>query len=152
MNRSTENAASGTHEQTTPGALHRLLARLFDDHQRMYPHHAHLCPLCQDTELALTLLAELLPDGDDACPGCCAPAGAAHADCCPGKDGRCPGCASAPGDFHLAYCPVGRSRETFQPRSAGQPALAPIPHGISSYQLPDGTTGTSYTSSTLQPR
>lgn len=105
-----------THEQTTSVALHRLLTRLLDDHQRMSPHHAHLCPLCQDTERTLDLLAEELPDGENDCPGCCAPNGQPHADSCPAKDGNCPGCAVQPGQRHLEYCPVGRSTAIFQPR------------------------------------
>lgn len=102
-----------THEQTTPAALHRLFARLLDDHQRMHPHHAHLCLLCQETERTLDLLADELPDGDDECPGCCAPKGEPHADSCPDKDGKCPGCAVQPGQRHLEYCPVGRSTTVF---------------------------------------
>lgn len=102
-----------THDDTTPAGLHRLLLRLLDDHQRMSSHHADLCPLCQDTERTLDLLADQLPD-DDTCPGCCAPTGEPHADTCPGKDGNCPGCAAAPGTAHLPYCPVGRSGSLFQ--------------------------------------
>jgi hypothetical protein len=26
-----------------------LIKRLFSDHQRMYPHHAHLCAECKDS-------------------------------------------------------------------------------------------------------
>jgi hypothetical protein len=107
-----------THEQTTPVALHRLLTRLLNNHQRMHSHHAHLCTLCQDTERTLDLLAEQLPDGDT-CPGCCAPAGEPHADSCPGKDGNCPGCAVEPGHRHLPYCPVGRSTTVFPPSVLG---------------------------------
>jgi hypothetical protein len=55
---STSNAAP------IPGptcSLHSLLTRLLDDHQRMYPHHADLCPLCQDTKRMLDKLAIELP-------------------------------------------------------------------------------------------
>ena len=51
-----------THDAITPGGMHGLLQRLLDDHQRMNPHHARLCPLCQDTGIAMELLAEQLPD------------------------------------------------------------------------------------------
>lgn len=149
-----ENATNGDggHEQITPGALHRLVARLLEDHQRAEPHHADRCPLCQDAEMTLDLLAEQLPDGDDACATCCAPAGEDHADSCPGRHGHCPGCDAAPGDFHAAYCPAGRSSTTFQPTAVCDQAPAPIPLSISSYQLPDGTTGSTYPSSTHSPR
>lgn len=50
------------HDQTTPVALHQLVNRLLADHQRIYPHHADLCPLCQDAELTLDLLADEIPD------------------------------------------------------------------------------------------
>jgi hypothetical protein len=100
-------------DQTAPAALHSLLTRLLDDHQRMHPHHAHLCPLCQDTERAIQLLAEHLPDED--CSTYCAPPGEPHADTCPGKDGNCPGCAAAPGTDHLSYCPRRRTNHVFHP-------------------------------------
>jgi hypothetical protein len=58
------------HDNTTPVALHQLLTRLQDDHQRIHPHHAHLCPLCQDTERTLDLLADEVPDdfANEDCP------------------------------------------------------------------------------------
>lgn len=56
-----------THDDTSPVKLHGLLRRLLEDHQRIMPHHAHLCPLCQDGERALDLLADEVPD--------CAPSG-----------------------------------------------------------------------------
>lgn len=48
----------------TPVALHQLLTRLLDDHQRMAPHHADLCPLCHDAARALAVLADELPAGE----------------------------------------------------------------------------------------
>jgi hypothetical protein len=162
-----------THEQTTPVALHGLIRRLLDDHQRIFPHQAELCPLCQDTERTLDLLADELPDEE--CGICCAPAGQPHADACPGKDGDCPGCAAKPGESHGAYCPVAAAggAATVQPAlmtrtgyrcaeccaKAGQPHAdtcpeastptepdkAPIPPGISGcYLLADGTYGSFY--------
>ena len=32
-----------------PTEMIDLIKRLFDDHQRMYPHHAHLCDECKDS-------------------------------------------------------------------------------------------------------
>lgn len=59
-----------SHDQTTPVALHKLIARLLDDHQRVHPHHADLCPLCQDTMTTLDLLADEVPeDWDRLAPG-----------------------------------------------------------------------------------
>jgi hypothetical protein len=52
-----------THDDTSPVKLHGLMRRLLEDHQRIMPHHAHLCPLCQDAERTLDLLAEEVPDG-----------------------------------------------------------------------------------------
>jgi hypothetical protein len=49
-------------EQTGPVALHRLMRRLLEDHRRTTPHHAQLCPLCQDAEQTLDLLAEEVTD------------------------------------------------------------------------------------------
>lgn len=49
-------------EQTGPAALHSLVRRLLEDHQRIHPHHAQLCPLCRDAEQTLDLLAEEVPD------------------------------------------------------------------------------------------
>jgi hypothetical protein len=109
-------------DKTSPAALCRLLVRLLDDHQRAQPHHAHLCPLCQDTTLALDLLAEELPD----------------------DGGECPCCGAAAGDIHLTHCPADGN-------AAAQDRAA-IPLGISHYQLPNGTTGGSYPSSNHQPR
>lgn len=51
-----------THDQTSPVALHRIISRLLDDHQRMTPHHFDLCPLCQDASTTLDLLADEVPD------------------------------------------------------------------------------------------
>jgi hypothetical protein len=51
------------HEDTTPVALHRLLRRLLEGHQQNQPHPVHRCPLCQDTERTLDLLADEVPEG-----------------------------------------------------------------------------------------
>lgn len=110
-----------THDDITPAALHSLLLRLQDDHQRMHPHHAHQCPLCQDTERTIGLLAELLPDED--CATCFATLGESHADTCPGKDGNCPSCAVPPGADHLPYCPSWLTSRVFQPRAACAPDI-----------------------------
>jgi len=112
-------------------ALHSLLRRLQDDHQRMEPHHEDLCPLCRDTERAIGQLAKHLPAVDLACPGCCAEPGEPHAGTCPGRDGRCPGCAAFPGEKHREYCPVGRSGSRFR--------LSEIGHA-SAYQPQQGET------------
>lgn len=66
--RAEPSVAPGVRAEIAPAGLHALLLRLLDDHQRMISHHAHLCPLCQDTCLALELLAEQLPD-DELLPG-----------------------------------------------------------------------------------
>lgn len=100
-------------DQTAAAALHGLLLRLLDDHQRIEPHHAHLCNLCQDTVRAIQVLAEQLPDED--CPTCCASPGEAHAETCPGANGNCPGCAATPGAEHFAYCPARQTNRFFQP-------------------------------------
>lgn len=58
-------------EETAPAALHGLLRRLLEDHQRIMPHNAELCPLCQDAERTLDLLADEVPDdasADSNCP------------------------------------------------------------------------------------
>ncbi len=36
-------------------ALLAALRALLEDHQRVMPHHAHLCPLCQQAEVAIEI-------------------------------------------------------------------------------------------------
>lgn len=110
-----------THDDTTPAGVFRLLRRLLESHQRADSHDNERCPLCQDTERTIGLLAEQLPDIDFACPGCCAEPGDAHADTCPGSDGRCPGCGALPETYHQQYCPVGRSSSVFRLSDIGYP-------------------------------
>ena len=51
------NATPHCGEAPVGASLLDLLSRLLDDHQRMEPHHEHLCELCKSTAAAIEVAA-----------------------------------------------------------------------------------------------